>query len=186
MNLPEIRWSRRQLFRTTLAGTLARNAAFADVATTFAEPPQDSQMILYYWWFGPSQTEAQVIRELDAMRDAEIGGVFIFPVYPLSASDDVNYPYLSEKFLSVLDSTVRHAQKLSMGVDLLLGVGWPFGGPMISLEKSSRTIRRAPRGAALAEGEEILTTDEAAGMVYVSSPTRQRVKSAGIGTDGWV
>ena len=63
-------------------------------------------MILYYWWFGPSQTEAQVIRELDAMRDAEIGGVFIFPVYPLSASDDVNYPYLSEKFLSVLDSTV--------------------------------------------------------------------------------
>ena len=145
MKLPEILWSRRQLFRTAWAGALARTAAFADVTTTFAEPPQDAKMILYYWWFGPSQTEAQVIRELDAMRDAEIGGVFIFPVYPLSASDDVNYPYLSEKFLRVLDSTVRHAQKLSMGVDLLLGVGWPFGGPMISLDKSSRT--HPPRAA---------------------------------------
>lgn len=186
MKLLEILWSRRQLFRTALAGALARNAAFADVATTFAEPPQDAKMILYYWWFGPSQTEAQVIRELDAMRDAEIGGVFIFPVYPLSASDDVNYPYLSEKFLSVLDSTVRHAQKLWMSVDLLLGVGWPFGGPMISLDKSSRTIRRAPRGAVLADGEEIVTIDEAAGMEYISSPTRQRVKGGGLGTEGWV
>ena len=68
MRPPEIVWSRRQLFRTALAGaTLARNAAFADVVTTFAEPPQDAKMILYYWWFGPSQTAEQVIRELDAM-----------------------------------------------------------------------------------------------------------------------
>ena len=36
------------------------------------------------------------------------------------------------------------------------------------------------------EAEELVATDEATGTAYISSPTRQRVKSAGIGTEGWV
>jgi hypothetical protein len=180
-------WSRRRFFQTLLAATgLANRRAGAGIFDQFNNPPDSAKMVLYYWWFGPSQTEAQVFRELDAMRAAGIGGVFIFPVYPLSASEDVNYPYLSDKFLHVLDATVRHARTQSMSVDLLVGAGWPFGGPMIPFEQSSRTLRRAPRDAALREGEKVVAVDETAGVSYISSPTRQRVKSAGFGTEGWV
>ncbi len=177
-------WTRRDFWRAALAlSTLPAPAA--GTLPSFLNPPEDAKMILYYWWFGPSQTESQVFRELRAMQEQGVGGTFIFPVYPLSASDEENYPYLSDKFLRVLRSTCEQSRKLSMSVDLLGGGGWPFGGPTIRLENSSRTIRMAARADGLLEGEEIVGRSPA-GAVFISSPTRQRIKSCVIGGEGWV
>ncbi len=179
--------TRRQILGGLIAGAAIHpSRSRAAVTGSFQHPPDDARMILYYWWFGPSQEEATVKRELDAMRDAGIGGTFIFPVYPLSASDDQNYLYLSDKFLRVLRSTVDYSRKISMSVDLLSGAGWPFGGPTIRFEDSSRTLRRIANTEALQEGDEVLARDDRTGTVFVSSLTRQRIKGAGLGAEGWV
>ena len=57
---------------------------------------------------------------------------------------------------------------------------------MIRFENSSRTLRRVPKSTKLAEGEQLVSTDERTGMAIISSPTKQRTKGAVIGTEGWV
>ena len=57
--------------------------------------------------FGPAWTRQECDRELTNMRDAHIGGVLIFPTYPIAVDDPArgikNYSYLSDDFLDVLD-----------------------------------------------------------------------------------
>src|SRR4051812_10325630 len=94
------RFTRRELGNLVLAGCAAAGfpVRAAGPAASFIEPPDDAKMILYYWWFGPSQEKQHLSLELEALQKAGVGGVFIFPVYPLSADDNVNYPYLSDRF----------------------------------------------------------------------------------------
>lgn len=176
----------RRTFLALPAGALLKNAQ-AGGSSAFPKPSPDSRMTMWWFWFGPSQTKEQVSRELEAMRDAGVGGVFVFPCYPLTADEAINMPYLTPKFLDVLGYTLERAHEFSMTVDLMLGTGWPFGGPQIELENSSRLIRRLPKPAFTARpGDELIAADEKRGVVFVSSPTRQRVKAAAIGGEGWV
>src|SRR5689334_3937500 len=152
--------NRREFCGSAIAGgtvlSASKRGTAATLLSSFQRPAEDCRLIVYYWWFGPSQTEAQVFLELEAMRKAGIGGIFIFPVYPLSADDSVNYPYLSERYLRVLRAAVGRARELSMSVDLLVGGGWPFGGPAIQLDRSSRTIKRVPKSTPLGPGEQLI------------------------------
>lgn len=182
--------NRREFWQATLAGSIGLGARAEQMVTgvqvSFQSPANDCKLIVYYWWFGPSQTEAQVSLELELMQKAGVGGIFIFPVYPLSADDAENYPYLSDKFLRVLRFTVERARQLSITVDLLVGGGWPFGGPTIQLGKSSRTLRKVPKSTSLLEGDRLIAVDEKSGDAFISTPTKQRIKGAVLGTEGWV
>ena len=180
--------SRRTLLALP-AAACGLERARASTGGRFPEPPGDARMTAFYWWFGPSQTKTQVAQELEAMRRAGIGGVYIFPCYPLSVDENVNYPYLSPKFLEVLRFTAERAKELSMVVDILVGTGWPLGGPGTELEDSSHYLRSLTKeefAAHRTAADRLIASDDARGIVYISSPTRQRVKAAGIGSQGWV
>ena len=43
----------------------------------FAHPPDDSKIMMRWWWFGPSATKDELKRELEQMKAAGIGGVEI-------------------------------------------------------------------------------------------------------------
>src|SRR5436190_333778 len=61
-----------------------------DVATLqrqFQHPPDDSRIMMRWWWFGPAVTNAELERELRTMKQGGIGGVEIQPVYPLALDD---------------------------------------------------------------------------------------------------
>lgn len=111
----------------------------------FATPPGQYRIGVYWWWFGPAQTKAEVTRELAVMRDAGIGYVLIFPLYPLSPDDPAkgihNLQYLSAEFLEVLEFTAEKAKELEIDVDVLIGTGWPYGGPSITPELGAQRLR---------------------------------------------
>jgi hypothetical protein len=111
----------------------------------FEAPPDDSRPMMRWWWFGPSVTNAQLARELAAMKEAGIGGVEIQPVYPLALDDDAkgikNLPFLSDEFLGALRFTSKTARDLGLRVDLTLGSGWPFGGPQVSIADAAGRLR---------------------------------------------
>jgi hypothetical protein len=100
---------------------------------------------VYWWWFGPAVTKAEVTRELEVMRRAGIGYVLIFPIYPISVDDPGkgirNLRYLSPEFLEVLGFTAEKAKELGMVVDVLMGTGWPYGGPSITPELAAQRLR---------------------------------------------
>ena len=138
----------------------------------FETPPDDSRIMMRWWWFGPSVTNAQLARELAAMKEAGIGGVEIQPVYPLALDDAAkgikNLPFLSDEFLAALRFASKTARDLGIRVDLTLGSGWPFGGPQVSIADAAPRLRveRLPIAAGqrrialpdLQDGERIFST----------------------------
>jgi hypothetical protein len=166
----------------------ARLGAATSWESGFRDPAAQYGMGVYWWWFGPAVTRAEAARELEVMSRARISYALIFPIYPISPDDPArgirNLPYLSPEFLDVLGYTVRTAKQMGITVDLLLGTGWPYGGPSISPKDGARRLRvEPPRGSAAATGTLVA---EVGGLRFFDSPTAMLVKRPALGAEGLV
>src|SRR5208283_3748668 len=122
--------------------------AFADVGSlesSFRTPPDDSRIMMRWWWFGPAVTKVEIAREIRTMKAGGIGGFEVQPVYPLALDGQIpglkNVPFLSPEFFDMLKFTAAEAKAQGMRMDLTLGSGWPYGGPMFSAGASPGALR---------------------------------------------
>jgi hypothetical protein len=119
--------------------------ALSALQRAFENPPDDSKIMMRWWWFGPSATKPELEREMLAMKEGGIGGFEVQPVYPLALDDPAhgfkNYPYLSEDFLDALKFTGEKARELGLRMDLTIGSGWPFGGPHVPITQAAGKLR---------------------------------------------
>ena len=98
-------------------------------------PAREARVNTRWWWYGGAVEKREIRRQLEAMRDAGIGGVEIQFLYPLDF-DDVSIgqrhvDFFSPEFFEVLDFTLSCAKEMDIDVDLTLGSGWPFGGSFV-------------------------------------------------------
>jgi hypothetical protein len=111
----------------------------------FQTPPDDSRIMMRWWWFGPAVTEAELEREMRLMKEGGIGGFEVQPVYPVvlddRASGITTRPFLSDEFISALRFTSEKARELGLRFDLTIGSGWPYGGPMVSINHAAGRLR---------------------------------------------
>ena len=111
----------------------------------FSHPPDDSRIMVRWWWFGPAVTKPELEREMRAMKDAGIGGFEVQPVYPLELDNADrgihNLPFLSPEFLDALRFTSVKARELGLRADLTLGSGWPYGGPQTPITLAAGRLR---------------------------------------------
>jgi len=111
----------------------------------FAHPPDDSRIMMRWWWFGPAVTKPELQRELEQMKAAGIGGVEIATLYPLDLDDPStgfrNMPFLSDEHIETVRFAVDQARRLGLRVDITLGSGWPFGGPHIPVTQAAGKLR---------------------------------------------
>jgi alpha-L-rhamnosidase len=119
--------------------------ALSALQRAFENPPDDSKIMMRWWWFGPSATKPELEREMLAMKEGGIGGFEVQPVYPLALDDPAhgfkNYPYLSEDFLDALKFTGEKARELGLRMNLTIGSGWPYGGPHIPITQAAGKLR---------------------------------------------
>ncbi len=119
--------------------------AIAALHKAFANPPDDSRIMMRWWWFGPSASKPELQRELEQMKAAGIGGVEIATLYPLALDDASsgfhNYSFLSDEHIDNLRFAAEQARKLGLRVDVTLGSGWPFGGPHIPITQAAGELR---------------------------------------------
>ncbi len=98
-------------------------------------PAREARVNTRWWWYGGAVEEREVRRQLEAMRDAGIGGVEIQFIYPLDFDDPSvgqrHTDFFSPEFFKILDFTLSCAKELDIDVDLTLGSGWPFGGSFV-------------------------------------------------------
>lgn len=98
-------------------------------------PSKDSRGFTRWWWYGCAVEREEIKRELKYMKEANIGGVEIQILYPISADNKKfkvkNIPYFSKEFFDILEFTVNTAKELDLIVDFTFGSSWPFGGPFI-------------------------------------------------------
>jgi hypothetical protein len=131
-----------------LIASLAKAAQSSGVdalRTAFANPPDDSRIMMRWWWFGPAVTDDELARELRVMRAAGIGGVEIQTVYPLNLDDPAkhfrNLPYLSADYLHAVHFVAQTAKQLGLRVDLTLASGWPYGGADVPVNEAAGRLR---------------------------------------------
>jgi hypothetical protein len=123
----------------------AHPAGITELSRLFDTPPDDARIMMRWWWFGPSVTKPQLEREMRLMKEGGIGGFEVQPVYPLALDDAAsgikNLPYLSDEFIDALRFTSDKARELGLRMDLTVGSGWPFGGPMVPVADASARLR---------------------------------------------
>ncbi len=133
------------LVSSALAGGQQSSSDLDTLRKAFLNPAEDARVMMRWWWFGPAITTAQIVRDLDAMRDGGIGGVEIQPVYPFALDDESrgrrNLQFLSDAFLEALGTANREARARGLRVDLTLGSGWPYGGPTVQPDEAASRLR---------------------------------------------
>lgn len=111
----------------------------------FKNPPDDSRIMVRWWWFGPAVDKRELEREMLRMKEGGIGGFEVQPVYPLALNDPKqgfeNHPYLSDEFLDALRFASDKANELGLRMDVTLGSGWPYGGPAVPITEAASSLR---------------------------------------------
>ena len=95
-----------------------------------------------WWWLGSAVNEKGLEYNLEALRAAGIGGVEITPIYGIKGQEQAFVPFLTDRWLDLLNHTLQVASQKGMGVDLANATGWPFGGPWVGPDVASKTIYR--------------------------------------------
>ena len=93
-----------------------------------------------WWWMGNAVDSAGIRHNLVSLNKAGIGGVEITPIYGVKGEEDNYIPYLSPKWMALLDFTIKTADSLGMGVDMSLGTGWPYGGPQVEHKHAAKRL----------------------------------------------
>jgi hypothetical protein len=123
----------------------AQAQTITDLQRGFERPPDDARIMMRWWWFGPSVTKSELEREMRQMKEGGIGGFEVQPVYPLlpdnPAAGIKNLPFLSNEFIDALRFVSTKARELGLRMDLTLGSGWPYGGPMVPITEAAGTLR---------------------------------------------
>ena len=136
----QLHWLAAPLLALQLAGA----GAPGDIERRFAAPPPDTRMATYLWSFGPAWTKEELRRHLTLLEKAGIGRVLFYPLYPYEVDDPArgirNLNYLSPEFLEMLRYGLATARELGLESDLVMGTGWPYGGPMIPETLSPKRI----------------------------------------------
>ncbi|MEO9147290.1 MAG: glycosyl hydrolase [Ginsengibacter sp.] len=132
-----------------------------------AKPFNTAKPWTYWWWMGSAVSKKEILRELRQFKKIGIGGVQIIPIYGVKGAESKFIPYLSDRWINMLQYTLVQARKLNLGVDMSTGTGWPFGGPNVTKEIATKIY-------------------EMKGGMPVSVPTGQRVEKAAPGGEGYV
>jgi hypothetical protein len=119
-----------------------KDGGLNDFYEGFVNPPAEARPFVRWWWNGNHLTKDEIIRQLDVLHTAGIGGIEINPIeMPEEAKDVGTHPlvWLSPEWNQMLIFAAREAKKRDMISDMIVGSGWPFGGEFL---KEDETIQR--------------------------------------------
>ncbi len=126
----------------------------------------------YWWWLGSAVDSNSLSKNLQDFANAGFGGMHIIPIYGVKGEEPKFIPYLSPKWVEMLDYTVQEANRLGLGIDMTLGTGWPLGGSFVTETDAAKAFK--------------IRKDETGKWVLDVAPTKQKVKRAAPGGEGWV
>jgi len=86
-----------------------------------------------WWWLGSAVDKTNLTYNLEEYAKTGIGTVEITPIYGVKKNDQNNIPFLSNKWMGMLNHTIAETGRLGMQTDMNTGTGWPFGGPEVTI-----------------------------------------------------
>lgn len=122
------------------AFTCGRKTPDTDPAATLPESNNVTKLWTRWWWMGSAVDKPNIEASLVAFHAAGIGGVEITPIYGVRGAEDQFIDFLSPRWVEMLDYTLKVADSLGMGVDMVLGTGWPYGGPQVTVPHAATKL----------------------------------------------
>ncbi|MDR0845185.1 MAG: glycoside hydrolase family 2, partial [Tannerella sp.] len=113
----------------------------------FRQPPTSAKPFVRWWWNGDKVTARELLRELDVLNEAGIGGVEINPI-AFPPGDDLAIPsmqWLSPEWIEMVKVTLKGAAERGMICDIIVGSGWPFGAEYLQGDERSQILTRTTR-----------------------------------------
>lgn len=99
----------------------------------FENPPAEARPFVRWWWGENSVVEEEILREIEVMQQAGIGGFEINPI-ALPVKTKLSSPslqWLSPEFNRLVKVAVEATKEQGMIADLIVGSGWPFGAEFL-------------------------------------------------------
>ncbi|MFD2162129.1 glycosyl hydrolase [Paradesertivirga mongoliensis] len=127
---------------------------FAQTAPAWPEITQINKPWTRWWWEGSAVNEKDLTWMMEEYRKVGLGGVEITPIYGVKGYEKQFIDFLSPKWLSMLNHTLKEGGRLGLGVDMAQASGWPFGGPWVTNEDASKYI--AYKNYSLKGGEKLI------------------------------
>jgi hypothetical protein len=109
----------------------------------FQNPPANARLFVRWWWNGNRLDKKEVLRELDIMKAAGIGGVEINPIAFPEEADPAGYEAMNmfdDDWLDILQAALQGAKQRGMICDMIVGSGWPFGGEFLEKEDQTQMV----------------------------------------------
>ncbi|RPD51485.1 glycosyl hydrolase [Paracnuella aquatica] len=101
---------------------------------------QQSKPWARWWWQGSAVNRAGLEKNMKDYAAAGLGGLEITPIYGVQGAEQQFIPFLSNRWMDMLQATLAMAKNLGLGIDMANGTGWPFGGPTIKDSHASKTL----------------------------------------------
>ncbi len=146
-----------------LAATIPLSAQGTDWYT----PTVENKPFVRWWWHGSAVDKEGLTYNLEEFARAGIGGYEVTPIYGVQGNEANDIDYLSPGWMEMYEFLVSESERLGLQCDLNNGTGWPFGGPQITPELAAQKMEIGEDGIR-------------------SVQTRQKVKRAAPGGEGWV
>ena len=93
-----------------------------------------------WWWMGNAVDAGNLDRELARYQAAGLGGVEVTPIYGVKGWEDRAIPYLSPRWMEMLNHAIATGARLGMKTDMTTGTGWCFGGPTVSASDANAAV----------------------------------------------
>lgn len=146
----------------------------------FKNPDTRHRPYVRWWWNGSRVDEQEILRELDVMRQAGIGGVEINTIqFPDQTTDTVGraaLTWLSDEWIRMVNVAADGCRERGMTCDIIVGSGWPFGAEYLAPEEQVQMLY--PVTVDVEGGRFTISRDEVLGMAnaHIANPRSNPTK----------
>lgn len=93
-----------------------------------------------WWWMGNAVDKSNLQYNLEEYARKGMGLVEITPIYGVQKNDANEIPFLSDKWMGMLDFTQAVNNRVGILTDMNTGTGWPFGGPEVTTQDAASKL----------------------------------------------
>lgn len=110
----------------------------------FENPGGTARAKVYWWWLNGYTDTARIRTELNAVKEAGLGGVDIFEIgFRPEGALPPGPAFLSNESLKIIEFAIREATRLDLEVGLNMASSWNAGGTWITPEHSAKSLYRS-------------------------------------------
>ena len=114
-----------------------------DLEAIFKNPPEAARPWVFWYWMNGAVTPAGITADLEAMKEAGIGGAYLMPIKDVENPPAISPParQLSPQWWSMVKHSMQEADRLGLKLAMHVSDGFALaGGPWITLELSMQHV----------------------------------------------